>query len=214
MNRLSEKDRERLEFLSDREKSGSETSYCVKLLYDYVVKDNCQVILELGVCSGVSTRALLLGCRVTGGHLWSVDKDSCWVPNVHKAKNTKYRLGKSWGLEDSWTFTKQNDLEYEWNTPIDLLFIDTCHLYEHTLAELNKYCPYIKYTKHILLHDTLLDGYPTDVANGVFGVLKATKKFLSENPDWGFYETGVKCGLGVLTKYYPNPMAWLFGDEI
>jgi len=204
-------DKEKLELLCNREKAGEATAYCAKLLYNFVTENNCKVILELGTGTGVSTRAFLLACKVTGGHLWSVDKASILVRNLHLGNKRERHLGKDWGLTSMWTPTGKTDsLDYEWNTPIDLLFIDTSHTYEQTLAELNKFTPFVKYEHKILLHDSLLDG--VKMAGLVGGVLKAIKTFLKENPNYDFYETGVPSGLAVLTKWYPNPMVWLFGE--
>jgi len=191
-------DQERLELLTKRDFAGESTVYCVKLLYNFVVSRNCKTLLELGVRSGVSTRAFLLGCKVTGGHLWSVDISEIRVPNIH--------FGDDWGLSEFWTFTQHmNDLDYEWDKPLDLLFIDTSHTYEQTLAELNKFTPYVKRNGIVLLHDSLLDGVEG------WGVLRAIKTFLSENPHWDYYETKVEGELGVLTR--THPFALLYGEQ-
>jgi len=187
---------ERLAFLSNRDLAGDASAYCARYLYNFVVKNNCKVILELGVRSGVSTRTFLLGCSVTGGHLWSVDISEICVQNIH--------FGDDWDLSKYWTYTSHtDDLDYEWNRSIDLLFIDTSHTYEQTLAELIKFSPYVKYGGMILLHDSLMDHI-----NG-WGVLRAIKTFISS--DWYFYEMNVEGGLAVLEKLYP--FSWLYGED-
>ena len=191
-------DQERLELLTDRDFAGDATSYCARLLYNFVVDRNYQTLLELGVRSGVSTRAFLLGCKVTGGHLWSVDISEIRVPNIN--------FGDDWALSGHWTYTQHtDDLDYKWDKPIDLLFIDTSHTYEQTLAELNKFTPYVKFDGTVLLHDTLLDHI------NEWGVLRAVETFLRDNPYWDYYETGVEGGLGVLTRR-GYPFAWLYGE--
>lgn len=191
-------DTQKLEFLKTRELSGESTSFCVHLLYDFVINRNYKTIVELGIRSGVSTKTFLLGCKITGGHVWSVDISEVRVPNIH--------FGPDWGLEPFWTYTQHVDsLDYEWDKPIDLLFIDTSHTYEQTLAELRKYSPYIKDGGIILMHDSLMDHIKG------WGVLRAIKTFLSDNHNYSYYETGVEGGLGVLTKL-PHPFTWLFGE--
>ncbi len=64
-----------------------------------------------------------------------------------------------------WTFLKQNDVTFasqfpEWcsshqlSPEIDLLFIDTSHLYQHTLEELRLWMPYLAAKSKMILHDT------------------------------------------------------------
>lgn len=188
-------DQEKLERLCNRKIAGEATAYCGKLLYKFAIEDNCKTILELGTGSGVSTKIFLLACKLTGGHVWTVDKRKARINHVH--------YGSNWGLNSMITCIKSDSLKYKWDKPLDLLFIDTDHTYELTLAELNKFSPFVKYGHKILLHDSLLDGVMMAGVEG--GVLRAIKTFLKENPDYDFYETGVKCGLAVLTKHN-NPI--------
>lgn len=101
-------------------------------------------ILELGVRSCKSTAAFMLAAERTGGHVWSVDvnppeaPEECWEP--------------------FWTFTLGNDLE----VPLedlprpDVLFIDTDHTFDQTVAELRRFVPLVAEGGVVLMHDTLL----------------------------------------------------------
>lgn len=116
-------------------------------LYAHVVAENARVVVELGVRSGNSTAALLAAVELTGGHLWSVDIDT---------------QPAGFDNHPQWTFIQGNDLATADQLPatIDVLFIDTSHHYEHTLAELRLYGPRSRW---IVLHDTELehpDGAP------------------------------------------------------
>lgn len=124
------------------------------VLYDTVVNSGAQTVVELGVRTGNSTAALLAAVAETGGHLWSVDIRLMPAAQQHPIETA---AGSSWTflIGDDLTVAKQFI-----STDIDVLFIDSSHHYEHTLAELRLYGPR---STTILLHDTELehpDGAP------------------------------------------------------
>jgi predicted O-methyltransferase YrrM len=106
-------------------------------------------IVELGVGGGHSTLALLEAARAVGGRVFSLDIEPC-----HSAR----RLIEAAGLAGHWTFQQANALlvgQAQIPRPIDLLFIDTFHLYTETLAELQKWIPYVRAGGWIALHETV-----------------------------------------------------------
>jgi cephalosporin hydroxylase len=153
-----------------------------------VVDRDAKVIVELGVRSARSTVALLAGAEVTGGVVWSVDIADPYPPEEI--------LG-----HPSWVFVRGNDLELvvEAPEPIDVLFIDTSHTYDQTLAELDVYGPKVRAGGVILLHDIELehpDAEPTDIA---FPVEKAVLAWLEDKPQHGYEHVTGCYGLGVIT---------------
>jgi cephalosporin hydroxylase len=107
-------------------------------------------IIELGVRTGNSTCCWLAAIEEQdGGHLWSVDADPPQVP-------------RSWLAEERWTVLTADDRDpavagviAEGTHPgADILFIDTSHEYEHTLAELALYVRMVRPGGTVLLHDT------------------------------------------------------------
>ena len=86
----------------------------------------CRTIVELGVRGGVSTWALLDGLPADG-RLWSVDIIDCVVPPRVSG-------------DGRWTFIVGDDMDPSVQAQLpqraDLVFIDTSHEYEHTVAEL------------------------------------------------------------------------------
>src|SRR5688500_9521408 len=90
---------------------------------------DAQHVIGLGVRSGVSTIAWLHGLEATGGRLTSVDVfDKPGFDAPH------------------WTFIQSDDLApelLESLSPADIVFVDTSHLYGHTLAELEAYAPLV-----------------------------------------------------------------------
>jgi len=110
-------------------------------------------ILEIGVRTGISTAALLLGVEAQGGHVYSVDiNPACKNPitsNPH------------------WTFIVADSKNVALVTgqvpsALDILFVDGDHTYEGTLADLNNYGGFVKPGGKIICHD-VLSGYDPGV---------------------------------------------------
>jgi predicted O-methyltransferase YrrM len=145
-------------------------------------------ILELGVRTGVSTAALLAGVEQSGGHLWSVDIQK---PNV-----------PAWWFKSAfWSLTLGNDLDpnvaHAQPGELDMLFIDTSHLFEHTLAELRLYVSRVKAGGIVCCHDTELGPVPGVPDYVPFSVARALDAFCSETGLTWENRTG-SYGLGVI----------------
>ena len=162
-------------------------------LFILVVTWKPKIILELGTAEGFSTRALLAALKFNGeGYLFTVDLPGSW------SKRSRERLIpqlKELGFERHVKFLLADDVKMEWTRHVDMIFLDTNHKYEHTLAELNKFS---KWTRLIVLHDTRID---TEVQRSV---QKAIDTFLQSHPEWINREVGATpCGLGFLYKTKP-----------
>lgn len=125
-------------------------------LHDTVLGYPNATVLELGVRSGTSTAAFLAAVEHVDGHLWSVDIVQPQVPAW-------------WAGTGRWTLTVGNDIDPDMAASqpaqVDVLFIDTSHHYDHTLAELRLYVPRVKPGGTVLMHDTELerpDGFSGD----------------------------------------------------
>ena len=114
------------------------------------VEFRCKTIMELGVGTGESTVAFLMSARETGGHVYSVDRDACPVAEERV---------RTLGLHGWWTFMQEDDIGTTWwrIDAIDMLFIDTDHEYNHTLAELMKFEPLVRPGGIIAMHDSVHD---------------------------------------------------------
>lgn len=117
------------------------------LLRDVARSYKKPVIAELGTRTGQSTSALLAGASASGGHVWSVDLDRVRVPPW-------------WENSGLWSFLVADDMSDEaaaWlPDELDILFIDTSHLYDHTLGELRLYVPRVRPGGTVLMHDVEL----------------------------------------------------------
>jgi hypothetical protein len=101
-------------------------------------------ILELGVGKGDSTVAFLAGLP-DDGELWSIDIEP---PQLALADDPR------------WHFLRADDtspLAATWAPQrVDLLFIDTSHVFAHTFYELMTFGPLVRSGGAILCHDTRL----------------------------------------------------------
>lgn len=147
-----------------------------------VERHNADNVIELGVRSGVSSVAFLAGLENTGGHLWSVDIDP------------KPTLGLETDIADRWTFIQGDDLDPDTFVQLpkaDIVFIDTNHFYDQTIAELSLYRWKVNRGGCIILHDTQLEhpiGAPPKPA---FPVRVAIEEFVAgsgyswiDHPPW------------------------------
>jgi cephalosporin hydroxylase len=139
-------------------------------------------VIELGTRTGVSTIAWLYALEGKG-ELISIDLDA--RPPI--------------GEWDHWTFIQGSDMDPAIVAGLpkaDIVFIDTSHLYEHTVAELNVYRWLVRSGGKIVLHDTELvrpEGAP---AFPRFPVKTAVAEFCEQealswvnHPDcWGLAE--------------------------
>ena len=104
---------------------------------------DAQHVIELGTRTGVSTIAWLYALSRTGGRLTSIDIDE--RPDI--------------GDHDRWTFIQGDDCDPAITStldPADIVFVDTSHLYDHTVRELNIYRWLVKPGGLIVCHDTEL----------------------------------------------------------
>lgn len=102
-------------------------------------------VIELGVRSGNSTAAFLAAAQAWNGEVWSVDVAIPAVPGY-------------WHSLPYWHLLVADDTAPEavasCPDDADVLFIDTSHYYDHTMAELRLYVPKVRPGGTVLMHDT------------------------------------------------------------
>jgi cephalosporin hydroxylase len=158
----------------------------IEFMHGLVVDLDAKQVVELGVRYGMSTAAFLHAVEMSGGHLWSCD------------------IGRPGGLVaefvdcERWSFNQGDDLALAAEAPeCDVLFIDTSHYYEHTLAELRAYGP--KARRVILLHDTELRNPDGDTSGIDYPVQRAIDEFVAGG-GWREERRSGHYGLGVLWR--------------
>lgn len=177
----------------------------------YKYATQCESIAEFGVRGIVSTWAFLRGLLDNNSkkkELMCVDiEDIPGIQGVQEiAKN--HGIGLTFQRHDSATCTIP---------VVDMLFIDTWHIYGHLKRELRKHHGSVR--KYILMHDTEADGivgesqrhgwdikeqaqksgYPEEEIRD--GLQRAVREFLAEHAEWKLIRRyHYSCGLTVLAR--------------
>ncbi len=123
----------------------------LQFLHDTVLTYPQAQVVELGTREGNSTSALLSAVIKVGGHLWSCDI-------APRGPYPGCSFPPEWEALPEWTFINGNSVADEvlaqMPPEIDVLFADTSHTYDQTLAELRAYMPRLKPGGIHLQHDT------------------------------------------------------------
>ncbi len=178
-------------------------------LFFFAMDVKPRLIVELGTRGGESTRAFLAAAALSDARVLSVDLDDC--------------SGVELPHRERWSFVKSNDIEFglhsfaKWceaahlQPRIDLLFIDTSHLYEHTKQEIQTWSPFLSSTGAMIFHDTnmglgaygRLDRSVNRYGwNNRRGVIRAVEEFLGTTYDERRFFTDV--AKGFLVAHYPH----------
>lgn len=150
------------------------------LLYERACRYPGVQVAEFGVRTGESTAAFLAAAEHAGGRVWSCDTDPPRVPAW-------------WHDSPLWTFTRASSLDAG-PRAADVLFIDTSHEYEATIAELARHVPAVRPGGLVLCHDTRLADPPFEP----YAVARALDAWCAEaGLSWA--ELGGRYGLGEIT---------------
>lgn len=105
--------------------------------------------VELGVCGGGGSLHLAMGSRQVIGidHAWDHEANITWIINHYR--NFIFLQGDSVALAP---------VIYHNHGQVDLLFIDTTHTYEQTMAEYEAYEPYLSERAIVCLDDLFREG--------------------------------------------------------
>ena len=165
-------------------------------LYKYATE--CESIVECGVRGCVSSWALTCGLLDNNKPTKSI------LLNDLTRCNIQGLLDATKGLPIKVNYEWKNDLDLVLPANVDMVFIDTWHVYGHLKRELAKFSKVT--TKYIAMHDTTVDGvygetirmglnakqqsqesgYPIEEIN--CGLWKAVEEFLAGNPEWKLKE--------------------------
>jgi hypothetical protein len=186
----------------------SDISDHLSTIFFFAIEARPNLIVELGTRGGESTRALLAAAKACGSRMLSID-----IADV-SAIEVPFR--------ESWTFLCADDVEFgrtsfrPWcdanslAASIDVLFIDTSHLYEHTKQEIEVWLPYLAENGVAIFHDTnmgrgvfrRLDGSLGVGWDNQRGVIRAIEELVGRQYDeTAFFDD---YAAGFLIKHYPN----------
>lgn len=172
-----------------------------------------ELIVELGVRTGESTFVFERVARLCGSKLLSVDIQDCSTVSSYR----------------DWIFEKSDDIDFAkrfqtWcvqhniKAQIDVLFVDTSHLFEHTVEEIKHWFPFLSDISKVFFHDTNLkranfrkDGsilVGRDNKRGVIGALEEffgrsfneNEQFIDWGKGWAISHYPYCAGLTVLEK--------------
>ena len=146
---------------------------------------NPRLIVELGVRGGESTFVMARVAAACGSKLVSVDIEDCSAFEAY----------------DDGVFVQSDDVEFArrfeaWcresnvDPKIDVLFIDTSHLYEHTVQEIAHWFPLLADKAKVFFHDTNLkevfqrkDGSMGTAWDNERGVIRAVEEYFGTSFD-------------------------------
>lgn len=150
-------------------KTPSDINENVHLLYE--LAQQCETVVEMGVRTGVSTRAFLNTRTKLISYDISLDKEVATLFEMARmeGKNAQYIKADVLNIEIAET---------------DLLFIDTLHTYTQLSKELKLHGNKAK--KYLAFHDTYTFGLSGEVGNDRKGLMTAIIEFMIENPHWKF----------------------------
>ena len=178
-------------------------------LFKYATE--CESVIELGVRTVISSWAFVCGLlqnNKPNKKLLLNDLEECNIDELlYYTKKLEINVDYKW----------INDLDLEINTNVDMVFIDTWHVYGQLKRELDKFSKITN--KYIIMHDTTVDeiygetirmgmdaeqqslqtGFPIEEIN--CGLWKAVEEFLINNEDWSLKERYINNnGLTVLER--------------
>lgn len=192
-------------------------------LYFFARMANPRLIVELGTRGGDSTRAFLAAAADTNGTVLSVDIDPCAELHIDD------------DLSARWNFVQSDDVAFgrtgfvSWceskglPPKAQLIFIDSSHLYEHTVDEIKVWTEFLDDDGWLLFHDTNMGSvyfrYDNSVGLGwdnARGVIRAIEEFLGRRYDENAFFTDVAKGFAVwhrpnssgllVMRKLPNPV--------
>lgn len=132
----------------------------------------CSHIIEMGICTGQSTRAFLRHDVEYIGYDIHIQPGMTEYFDDAKLSGRRVR----WHVADTKTFTIEET---------DLLFIDTLHNYDQLKKELELHADKVR--KYLVFHDTTLFENRDEVGSGK-GLWPAIQEFLDSHPEWEIKE--------------------------
>jgi cephalosporin hydroxylase len=150
-------------------KTPSDINENVHLLYE--LAQQCETVVEMGVRTGVSTRAFLNTRTKLISYDISLDKEVA----------TLFEMARMEGKDAQYIKADVLNIEI---AETDLLFIDTLHTYSQLSKELKLHGNKAK--KYLAFHDTYTFGLTGEVGNDRKGLMTAIIEFMIQNPHWKF----------------------------
>jgi len=147
-------------------KKNSDISSHLPTIFCYCLMANPQFMVEAGVRNGESTIPLSRALKLINAMLVGIDISSSSEKVYTNIKNAKFVC-----MDDLNFINFYNNSPFK-NKEIDLIFIDTSHLYRHTLKEIEIFKPLLSTKGIMIFHDsfvTPINGTHYSRLNGTIG---------------------------------------------
>lgn len=163
-----------------------------------------KLIVELGIREGESLLVLERVASLCNSMIVSIDIEDCSRVGTYSKWHFIHKDDVEFANEfDSWC--RARDIEPK----VDVIFIDTSHLYEHTVLEISSWFPFLSERAKVLFHDTNLrttyfrkDGSMGFGWDNERGVIRAIEQYFNESfNEKDSFSTILK---GWVIKHYPN----------
>lgn len=188
----------------------SDISDHLPTIFADIVGARPRLVVELGTRGGESTKTILAAASHSDAFVLSVDIDNCAGVAIPDALKSRWEFIQSddvaFGRErfEGWCAAKGIE------PVIDVLFVDTSHLYEHTVSEIAAWERFVPPGGIILFHDTNLRPYGRTVGNRLLnlgwdnerGVIRAIEEFLGQRYDENSFFVDTRNGW--LVRHHPN----------
>jgi predicted O-methyltransferase YrrM len=188
----------------------SDISDHLPTIFSEIIAASPKLIVELGTRGGESTKTILAAAKHSDATVLSIDINDC--SGVEIADDFK----------SSWHFVQADDVAFEkesfrgwcsshgFEPEIDVLFIDTSHLYENTRAEIQAWFPHLSPRATIIFHDTNLNRTSRTYNNTILnigwenqrGVIRTIEELLGKKCNE--HEFFVAVNGEWLINHYPN----------
>jgi len=168
-----------------RQRSQRQTDICdhLETLFIECLNLPAKMIVELGVEDGESTFVLENVARLWNARLISVDIADCKKVSSYRKRLFIQMDDIAFAREFS-HFCEVHNIE----PGIDILFIDTSHLYNHTVQEIQSWFPFLSAHSKVIFHDTNMkeifqrkDGSTGRGWNNERGVIRAIEEYFNRN---------------------------------
>ncbi len=168
-----------------RQRSQRQTDICdhLETLFIECLNLPAKMIVELGVEDGESTFVLENVARLWNARLISVDIADCKKVSSYRKRLFVQMDDIAFAREFS-HFCEVHNIE----PGIDILFIDTSHLYNHTVQEIQSWFPFLSAHSKVIFHDTNMkeifhrkDGSTGRGWNNERGVIRAIEEYFNRN---------------------------------
>jgi hypothetical protein len=179
-------------------------------LYRYAKE--CDRILETGVRGCISSWAFLYGLMESDlpgkKYLLLNDIDSCDIQELLECSRDVYppiQVEYQWinNLELNLDDLRSPDVASDY--PVDMVFIDTWHVYGQLKRELAKFAPLTR--KYIIMHDTTVDEFQGETIRSGMNV---EEQIISS----GFPRHEILCGLGpAISEFLQQHPEWILKEK-